>query len=167
MTTPRIIESITDRFLQVKTFKTVKKRVTKPSQAYLMIDVLKDVVRRGTGRNARVRNMEVAGKTGTTNDFRDAWFCGFTPNIQTLIWFGNDNYLPIADKESGGRVAGPVFSRYNKEYLKIHPELKRKFVQPEDVYRIRLSNGKKEIFTDISKPPKRQAMQSEKEEVLF
>jgi penicillin-binding protein 1A len=58
------------------------------SQAYLMIDVLKDVVKRGTGRNANVDGIEVAGKTGTTNKFRDGWWCGFTPDTTTIVWYG-------------------------------------------------------------------------------
>ncbi|MCV6607396.1 MAG: PBP1A family penicillin-binding protein [Campylobacterales bacterium] len=167
MVEPRIVNSITDRFLQVKEFEPVKTRVTTEGQSYLMVDVLRDVVRRGTGRRARVKGSEAAGKTGTTNDYRDAWFCGFTPSLQTIVWFGNDNYLPIADKESGGKVAGPVFQKFNNEYLKVHPEFKRKFERPDSVYEVRLPNGKKEIFTDISKPPKRKAVQNEKQDLLF
>ncbi len=167
MVEPKMVNSVTDRFLQTKEYKTIKKKVTEPEQAYLMIDVMKDVVKRGTGRRARLKGTEVAGKTGTTNDYRDGWFCGFTPALQTIVWFGNDNYMTIADKESGGKLSAPVFKEFNTEYLKIHPELKRKFEKPDGVYEATMPNGKKEIFTEISKPPKRKAIQNEKQEVLF
>lgn len=164
---PRIVNSVTDRFLQTKIYESEKVKVTEPEQAYLMIDVMKDVVKRGTGRRARVKGTEAAGKTGTTNDYRDGWFCGYTPSLQTIIWFGNDNFLPIAKKQSGGRVSGPVFKEFNQEYLKLHPELKRKFEKPEGVFEATLPNGKTEIFTKISKPPKRKAVQSGKQDMLF
>jgi penicillin-binding protein 1A len=127
--------------------------VIEPKQAYLMVDILKDVVKKGTGRNARVKGIEIAGKTGTTNDFVDAWFCGFTPSTQTIVWFGNDNNTPLAKKMSGGKASAPVFKRFYTEYLKIHPELKRKFEIPEGI-KYYINHGKKEMFTDISKPNK-------------
>lgn len=164
--TPRVLRSIQDRFLQVREFETKRERVTKPEQAYLMIDVLKDNVKRGTGRRARMRGIEVGGKTGTTNDNKDGWFCGFTPALQTIVWFGNDNFQQMGDKETGGKLSAPTFKEFNERYLKLHPEMKRKFDKPEGVYEIKLSNGKTEIFTDISKPPKQKRV-IEKEEILF
>jgi len=124
-----------------------------PYQAYLIIDILKDVVKKGTGRNARVEGIEVAGKTGTTNDFKDAWFCGFTPDTQTLIWFGNDDYTSLGRRMPGGRVSATAFAYFYKKLLKIHPELKRKFYIPDGVKYYSI-NGRKEIYTDISPPPK-------------
>jgi len=125
--------------------------LVEPRQAYLMIDILKDVVNKGTGRNARVKGLEVAGKTGTTNAFVDAWFCGFTPSTQTIVWFGNDDNTPLAKRMSGGRASAPVFKKFYTQYLKIHPEIKRKFYVPKGV-KYYMHNGKREIFTDISKP---------------
>ncbi|WP_024788260.1 MULTISPECIES: transglycosylase domain-containing protein [unclassified Lebetimonas] len=123
-------------------------------QAYLMIDILKDVVKHGTGRKARVKGIEIAGKTGTTNNFTDAWFCGFTPNTQTLIWFGNDDYSTLGDKMPGGRVSAPVFKEFYKKLLNLHPELIRHFKKPQKVKTFTLPNGKKELFTPLSPPPK-------------
>jgi len=122
-------------------------------QAYLIIDILKDVVKRGTGRKAKVKNLEVAGKTGTTNDFKDAWFCGFTPDTETIIWFGNDDSSSLGKKMSAGRVSAPLFSYYYTKLLKIHPELKREFYIPKGVKKFK-NGDNEELFTKISLPPK-------------
>jgi len=124
-------------------------------QAYLMINILEDVVKKGTGRNARVKGIEIAGKTGTTNDFRDAWFCGFTPNSETLVWFGNDDSSSLGKRMSGGRVSAPAFAYFYKHLLEIHPELIRKFKIPQGVKTYEI-NGHKELFTTQSPPPKQQ-----------
>ncbi|BAS28327.1 transglycosylase domain-containing protein [Limnochorda pilosa] len=58
--------------------------------AYLVTDMLRDVVERGTGKNARIPGRDVAGKTGTTNEFTDAWFVGYTPELVAAVWIGND-----------------------------------------------------------------------------
>ena len=124
-------------------------------QAYLIINILQNVVKKGTGRNARVKGIEIAGKTGTTNDFRDAWFCGFTPNSETLIWFGNDDSTTLGKRMSGGRVSAPAFAYFYKNLLKIHPELIRKFKIPKGVQYYEI-NGRKELFTKESPPPKQE-----------
>ena len=121
-------------------------------QAYLMISILRDVVLKGTGKNARLHHLEIAGKTGTTNDFRDAWWCGFTPDTTTIVWFGNDNNQPLGKKMSGGRVSSPVFKYFYENYLKIHPELKREFTIPNGVKSFKI-DSKSEYFTKISPPP--------------
>ncbi|GAB6045890.1 penicillin-binding protein 1A [Caminibacter profundus] len=123
-------------------------------QAYLIIDILKDVVKKGTGRNARVKGIEIAGKTGTTNKYKDAWFVGFTPDTQTIIWFGNDDSTSLGKSMSGGRVSAPVFRYFYKRLLEIHPELARKFKIPKGVHTFTI-NGEKELFTKISLPPSR------------
>jgi penicillin-binding protein 1A len=124
-------------------------------QSYLIINILQDVVKKGTGRNARVKGIEIAGKTGTTNDFRDAWFCGFTPNSETLVWFGNDDSSSLGKKMSGGMVSAPAFAYFYKHLLQIHPELIRKFNIPKGVHTYEI-NGHKELFTKESPPPKQQ-----------
>jgi penicillin-binding protein 1A len=154
---PRVATSITDRFGQKRHYQSVEQNVTRPEQAYLTIDVLKDAVSRGTGRRARVSGIEIAGKTGTTNDNRDAWFAGFTPTTQTVVWFGNDDNSPIFPYATGGGFSAPVFSRYYRDLLEDRPELKRQFDRPEGVREITIAPGEKEIFTDISRPPRRKS----------
>jgi len=96
-----------------------------------MIDILRQVVTRGTARRARVKGIESAGKTGTTNNYIDAWFCGFTPDIEVLTWFGNDDNTPMRRGETGGRSAGPSFAHFVKNYIELYPQTKRKFDIPE------------------------------------
>ncbi|MDH5464936.1 MAG: penicillin-binding protein, partial [Thiovulaceae bacterium] len=102
---------------------------------------------------AQVEGMEVAGKTGTTNKSVDGWFCGYTPTIQALVWFGNDDNSPMQVGEYGGTVAGPAFKHFFTELLKSHPELKRTFTIPEGVI-VSKKAGKTEYFTEVSQPPK-------------
>ena len=150
---PYLISSITNKFNQTIFFESEEKFITTPEQSYLMTTILNDVATRGTGRKANVRGIDVAGKTGTTNDNIDAWFCGFTPTTQTIVWFGNDNNKPMRKSETGGRTAGPAFKYFTENYLKLHPEIKREFNMPENV-KTTILNGKKEYYTDTSKLPK-------------
>jgi penicillin-binding protein 1A len=136
----------------VKSYQSKQRFITSPQQAYLMTTILRDVVNRGTGRRARVYGIELAGKTGTTNKSVDAWFAGYSPTMETIVWFGNDNNTPMRKKETGGKVAGPAFRKYYQEVLRLYPQVKRKFDQPEGIIEI-IHGGEKEYFTDISKPP--------------
>ena len=149
----RLVTSIESPFYDPIKFDVVEHNVTTPEQAYLMIDIMREVVNRGTGRRAQVEGMEVAGKTGTTNKSVDGWFCGYTPSIQALVWFGNDDNSPMQLGEYGGTVACPAFKYFFTELLKSHPELKRTFKIPEDVIVSRKA-GKTEYFTEKSQPPK-------------
>ena len=149
---PYIIEQVVNKSGQSVSFEPQTKQMMKPEQIYLMTSVLQDVVLRGTGKSAQVPGLEVAGKTGTTNDNIDAWFCGYSPSIQTIIWFGKDNNTPMRKTETGGKIAAPVFSQFFKEYLKIHPEIPRNFSVPQNVYTVQV-NGKNEYYTDTSPLP--------------
>ena len=91
--------------------------ITNEQQAYLMTSILKSVVDRGTAVRARVKGIDIAGKTGTTNDNIDGWFAGYSPTIQTVVWFGNDDNSPMHKKETGGRVAGTAFKMFYQNIL--------------------------------------------------
>ena len=98
--------------------KTVERpevrRVMDPASAWLMTSLLRTVVTEGTGRRAAVLRFPVAGKTGTTNENRDAWFVGFSPEILCGVWIGYDDLKPLGSREEGGRAAVPVFVRVMK-----------------------------------------------------
>ncbi|MGD8703696.1 MAG: penicillin-binding protein 1A [Desulfosarcina sp.] len=79
------------------------------TQAAIMVDMLQGVVQQGTGRRARVLGIPVAGKTGTTDEFRDALFVGFSPAVATGVWVGMDDFTPLGDKETGARAALPIW----------------------------------------------------------
>jgi penicillin-binding protein 1A len=142
------------------------KEITTPEQAFILTSILKDVVEHGTGIRARVRGIDLAGKTGTTNSNVDGWFAGYSPTIETVVWFGNDNNKPMHKKETGGRISGPAFSHFYKEILKIYPQIKRKFEIPKGIIEVEIG-GKKEYFSDISKPPRGKTSVDIEEELLF
>lgn len=150
---PYLISSITDNAGQTIYFEPETKYVTTAGQAFLMTSILKDVVQKGTGRQAEVKGLEIAGKTGSTNKNIDAWFCGYSPTLQTIVWYGNDDNKPMRRSETGGRSAAPAFAYFYKQWLKIHPEIQRKFVQPEEVFTSNF-DGKVEYFTEKSNIPK-------------
>jgi len=168
MVKPKIIHKIVDRDGQTKVYEPIEYNITKPKQAFLMTTILEDVVKRGTARKAKVDGIETAGKTGTTNEYKDAWFCGYTPEITVITWFGKDNNKPMY-KETGGKAAAPSFANFVKGYIKLHPETKRKFDIPEGVRVVKIK-GKDEYFTDISQPPSDLSADEtdvEEEELLF
>jgi len=79
------------------------------AEAAIMVDMLQGVVEEGTGKQARRLNLPVAGKTGTTNDFKDALFVGFSPAVAAGVWVGMDDASPLGNKETGARAALPVW----------------------------------------------------------
>ncbi len=85
------------------------RRVADPEAAYVLSDMLRAVVLSGTGRKARALPFPVAGKTGTTDDQRDAWFVGFTSRVALGVWVGRDDNTPLGRAETGARAALPVW----------------------------------------------------------
>jgi len=113
------------------------KRVIDEQNVYIMTTILRDIIQRGTGRRARVlKRSDLAGKTGTTNDQRDAWFSGFNGEIATTAWVGFDNPHPLGDYESGARAALPMWISYMREALKDVPETP--LIQPPGIVSVRI-----------------------------
>ena len=163
---PHLITSVEKQGRTIYEKKEDSFRTSLPTQSYIMTTILRDVVKRGTGRRANARGIELAGKTGTTNKNMDAWFAGYSPTVETVVWFGNDNNTPMYHKETGGRVSGPAFSRYYQQLLKLYPQIKRKFDVPEGIIEVEIK-GKKEYFSDISKPPRLEEEEDPQGELLF
>ena len=93
------------------------------STAYQISDLLQGVVKYGTGKKVLPLGRPAAGKTGTTNDLRDAWFIGFTPELVTGVWVGFDQEKPLGYKETGGRAAAPIWLYYMQKALEGEPVL--------------------------------------------
>ena len=94
-------------------------RLINKDTSYIVTDLLRAVINEGTGRRASHLNSiaPVAGKTGTTNEFTDAWFVGYSPNITTGVWVGKDNHTSLGKKESGSRAALPIWIDFMKEAI--------------------------------------------------
>lgn len=101
--------------------------------ARIMIDMMQDVIKKGTGTRANI-GRPAAGKTGTTSDFRDAWFVGFTPDLATAVWIGNDDYMPMVIAY-GGYIPAITWNRFMKEALKGKPV--RDFAKPSKTTKIK------------------------------
>jgi penicillin-binding protein 1A len=93
------------------------RRVIAEENALAMNAMLFDVVLSGTGRGAAVRGREVAGKTGTSADFRDAWFIGYSPELVAGVWVGNDDFTPMK-KVTGGAIPAQIWSGFMQAALK-------------------------------------------------
>ncbi|OQB23357.1 MAG: Penicillin-binding protein 1A [Firmicutes bacterium ADurb.Bin182] len=97
------------------------RQVFKKSTAYLLVDMLMDAVKSGTGTEARIDGMTVAGKTGTNSDYSSVYFAGMTPYYTAALWIGHDDYTPKLKREStGGRYAAPLWKAFME---KIHEGL--------------------------------------------
>jgi penicillin-binding protein 1A len=93
-----------------------------PRTAYQLVSMMRDVVQRGTGTAAKVLEREdIGGKTGSTNDHRDAWFSGFGGNIVTTVWVGRDDFRSLGYREYGGKAALPIWIDYMRVALKDQP----------------------------------------------
>ncbi len=125
-------------------------RIISPQTSFLINSMMRDVIRRGTGVKARVigRN-DLAGKTGTTNDQRDAWFSGFNANTVTIAWVGFDNPKPLGNRETGAKAALPMWIHYMRNVLKNQPEIP--LVQPPRIVSVRI-NSKTGLLTTATDP---------------
>lgn len=127
-------------------YKLNEKEITSPQNAYILTDMLRDVVRRGTGRNASFPGQDVAGKTGTTNDKKDVWFVGYTPYYTCSVWIGNDKNQKLA---FGSTQSAYLWKQIMKS---VHQDLDgKKFEEPEGIY-TKYVNGRREIFADGTSP---------------
>ena len=98
-------------------------RVLDPENAWIMNSMTRDVIKHGTGRRAlELKRNDLSGKTGTTNDQRDAWFSGYNSELVAITWVGFDQFLPLGNKETGGRAALPMWTEYMRTALAGVPE---------------------------------------------
>ena len=93
------------------------KQVVSPELAYVMTSMLRGTIERGTGAAARALGRPAAAKTGTTNDYSNAWFIGYTPQLATGVWVGYDRPRSLGKDETGSRVAVPIWTAFMQEAL--------------------------------------------------
>ncbi len=106
-------------------------QVFSPQTAYQVTSLLQGVVERGTGKKLKKLGLNLAGKTGTTNDNTDAWFIGFTSNLVIGVYVGMDNPQPLGKFETGSKAALPIFEEFVKRAIKKSDA--RPFKVPEDI----------------------------------
>jgi penicillin-binding protein 1A len=120
---PYLIDKVYDRTGRLLEEHQVKREnVISPQTAYIMTHLLEGVVVEGTGRKAAELGRPAAGKTGTTNELKDAWFIGYTPQVLAGVWVGYDDHtLSLGKGETGGHAACPIWLYFMKEWMKDQP----------------------------------------------
>jgi penicillin-binding protein 1A len=99
----------------------LRERVISQQNAFIMTHLLQGVVQHGTGQRAKVLGRPVAGKTGTSSDYSDAWFIGYTPSLLTGVWVGFDDKTSLGKNETGSRAALPIWISFMDQSLKNTP----------------------------------------------
>ncbi|MHB8423204.1 MAG: penicillin-binding protein 1A [Leptospirales bacterium] len=107
-----------------------------PANSYLLTSMLQSVIKDGTGKDALVLSKLLAGKTGTTNDFKDAWFIGFSPNIAVGVYVGMDDHRSMGRGEFGAKAALPVWIDIMRQVLPLIPDVP--FAIPDNVVEVRI-----------------------------
>jgi len=136
---PRFITKITDvRGELIEEAPILRRPAISPDTAYVMTSMLRNVVEQGTGKRAAL-DRPAAGKTGTTNDQRDVWFIGYTPQLISGVWVGYDQDKTLGGKETGGRAAAPIWHDFMTRVLANEPVLD--FAVPNEVTLVAVDQG--------------------------
>jgi len=144
---PYFIKTITDQNNNIleENFPD-RTQVIEPNVAFIMNSLLQGVVTSGTAVRARNLKAPIGGKTGTTNDYTDAWFIGFSPSITVGVWIGYDVKRSMGKKETGSRAALPVFIKFMDKYLEKYPEV-QKFRKPSGVIVMKVDKYTGKLWT--------------------
>ena len=134
-------EDIDWRHQQVPVIPDTREQVADPGSAYQIVTMLEGVVQRGTGIAVKAVGKPIAGKTGTTNDWRDAWFIGFTPDLVAGVYVGFDDPDSLGDDETGGHVAAPIFRDFMIAALKDAPATEFRTPPGMRIYRVSAATG--------------------------
>jgi penicillin-binding protein 1A len=116
-------------------------QVADPGSTFQIVSMMQGVVERGTGQAVRAVVKPIAGKTGTTNKFRDAWFVGFTPDLAAGVFIGYDDPDSLGDDETGGHIAAPVFRDFMIAALKDAPATAFRIPAKMRLYRVNPNTG--------------------------
>lgn len=137
--------------IEVPFLKDNRKSITDSASAYQIVSILEGAVNRGTAWKAKAIGKIVGGKTGTSNDFRDAWFIGFTPDLVVGIYVGFDDNRSLGENETGAKAALPIFVEAMKDILKDKPSIP--FRVPDGIFlkRIDITTGKSPTLISLDK----------------
>ena len=158
-TDPIFIRRIEDRNGKVIEESQLKRtRVISPETAYIITHILEGVIQNGTGHRIKALGRPAAGKTGTTNDLRDAWFVGYTPDLVTAVWVGYDDFREMGRGETGSRAASPIWLDFMQRATANRPP--KAFKPPENVVFARVDHktgllaapGDKDSIMEAYKP---------------
>jgi penicillin-binding protein 1A len=119
-----------------------KDRVISPQIAYIMTHLLEGVVQHGTGQKAKVLGRPIAGKTGTSSDYADAWFIGYNPSLLTGVWVGFDDKTSLGTNETGARAALPIWISFMEQSLRNTPIESFKPPQGIILIKVNIETGK-------------------------
>lgn len=117
------------------------RRVISPETAYLITNVMESVVQEGTGWRAKALGRPSAGKTGTTNDLKDAWYVGYIPQLACVSWVGYDQERPLGKSETGSRAAAPAWVTFMQEAIKQYPVANFKVPDSIEFHPVDSKNG--------------------------
>lgn len=135
-----------------------REQLTDPTSAYQIVSMLEGVVQRGTGTRVRAVGKPLGGKTGTTNDSRDAWFVGFSPDLTVGVFTGFDEPRSLGPREQGASVASPIFRDFMQEALEGQPPVP--FRIPPGIHLVRVNavtglpahGGDRDVILEAFKP---------------
>jgi penicillin-binding protein 1A len=148
-----------------------------PGTAHIITSLMQSVIKNGTATKVKALKRPVAGKTGTTNNYVDAWFMGYTPELVTGVWVGKDKDAPLGRNETGSRAAIPIWLQFMQEALVNRPKIN--FPVPTDIQYLKVksesgepakfgdTNSKFELFSQNFLPEKEQPFTQQLEEDLF
>jgi penicillin-binding protein 1A len=126
----------------------VRPEVMNPYTAYQITSMMEGAVERGTGKKLKLVGKPVAGKTGTSNDERDAWFIGFTPDLTVGVYIGYDNPKPMGKGRTGGELAAPVVTDFMRMALHDKPATPFRVPKGIELIPINVKSGQRDLFGD-------------------
>ena len=118
-----------------------REQIADPAATFQIVEMMQGVVQRGTGGAVKAVGKPIAGKTGTTNDWQDAWFVGFSPDLAAGVYVGYDDPVNLGSDETGGHLAAPIFRDFMIAALKDSPPTEFRTPPGLRMYRVNPSTG--------------------------
>jgi penicillin-binding protein 1A len=125
----------------VPTLPDTREQIADPVATFQIVQMMEGVVQRGTATVVKAVGKPIAGKTGTTNDWQDAWFVGFSPDLAAGVYVGYDEPINLGDNETGGHLAAPIFRDFMMAALKDVPAKEFRTPPGLRMYRVNPSTG--------------------------